>query len=287
MIETIYYQRGAADPILENGFVLDIVKQYVPGVKKVTDVDETGGEARTYAVDNNIILKVQRPQQLRNTTSLEREVFFLRQLENIDNVNVPTVLGYGKEDTVEYTVMTRMPGLAVRYSNISGEQREKMLFEVGKTLYLIHSVDIKPFLESGLFTDIDNDVNDVKSRLKTHFDRGLKSLSEKVSQVEIDKANNTAMRKLGKITAARIVPCHSNPSATHIFVKSNNRFSGIIDFGDAYISHGVFDIRRWALVDRKPIIDGYMSVNNTDDSFITVCEAANALDKILNELSNK
>ena len=80
MIQTIYYQRGAADPVLENDFILNIVRQYAPGAKKVTDVDETGGEARTYAVDNNIILKVQRPQQLRNTTSLEREVFFLRQL---------------------------------------------------------------------------------------------------------------------------------------------------------------------------------------------------------------
>ena len=47
MIQTIYYQRGAADPILENEFVMGIVRQYVPNAKKVTDVDETGGEART------------------------------------------------------------------------------------------------------------------------------------------------------------------------------------------------------------------------------------------------
>lgn len=43
MIQTIYYQRGAPDPVLENNFVLTIVRQYAPGAKKVTDIDETGG----------------------------------------------------------------------------------------------------------------------------------------------------------------------------------------------------------------------------------------------------
>ena len=281
MIKTIYYQRGAADPVLENDFVMSIVRQYVPNAKKVTDVDETGGEARTYAVDNNIILKVQRPQQLRNTTSLEREAFFLRQLENVEGMSIPTVLGYGKQETVEYTCMTRMPGIAVRYSNISGEEREKMLFELGKMLFLIHSVDVKPFIESGLFTDIDKDVNDVKERLKTHFDWGFHRLSEKLTQAEMDKMNALAADELNKITDVCIVPCHANPSATHTFVKSNNRFSGLIDFGDAYISHPVFDIRRWALSDRKPLIKGYMSSGKTDGRFTVVCEVLNKLDSIL------
>jgi aminoglycoside phosphotransferase len=285
MIQTIYYQRGAADPILEKDFVLDIVRQYVPDAKRVTDVDETGGEARTYAVDNNIILKVQRPQQLRNTTSLEREAFFLRQLENIEGMSIPTVLGYGKQDTVEYTVMTRMPGLAVRYSNISGDERDKMLFELGKMLFLIHSVDVKPFIDSGLFTDIDKDVNDVKERLKTHFDWGFDRLSEKLPQSEIDRINAIAADELNKITDVCIVPCHANPSATHTFVKSNNRFSGLIDFGDAYISHPGFDIRRWALNDRKPLIEGYMSSGKTDGRFTVVCDVLNKLDSILDDLS--
>ena len=287
MIQTIYYQRGAANPIFENDFVLNIVRQYAPEAKKVTDVDETGGEARTYSVDNNIILKVQRPQQLRNTTSLEREAFFLRQLESIEGMSIPTVLGYGKEDTVEYTVMTRMPGLAVRYSNISGEQREKMLFELGKMLFLIHSVDVKPFLDSGFFSDIDKDVNDVKERLKANFDRGLKGLSEKLSHSEIDKANGMAADELKKITEARIVPIHANPSNTHTFVKSNNRFSGVIDFGDAYISHPICDMRRWSLEDRKPLFDGYISSGKATADITVVYEVTAAMEKILDDLSNK
>ena len=230
-------------------------------------------------------IKVQRPQQLCNTTSLEREAFFLRQLEKIDGIRVPEVLGYGKEETVEYTCMTRMPGLAVRYSNISGEEREKMLFELGKMLFLIHSIDVKPFIDSGLFTDIDKDVNDVKERLKAHFDWGLHRLSEKLSQSEIDRANDSATEELSKITEARIVPIHANPSSTHTFVKSNNRFSGLIDFGDAYISHPICDMRRWELNDRKPLFDGYMSSGKATKDITIVYEVTTALEKILENLN--
>ena len=285
MIKDVYYQRGAPDPVLEKEFVMSIVRQFVPEAKKVTDIDETGGEARTYAVDNNIILKVQRPQQLRLSTSLEREAFFLRQLENIEGISVPKVLGYGKQDNVEYTCMTRMPGLAVRYSNISGEQREKMLFELGKMLFLIHSVDIKPFIDSGLFSDIDKSTADVKERLKAHFDWGLNRLTDKLSQSETDKANASAADELSKITEARIVPIHANPSATHTFVKSNNRFSGLIDFGDAYISHPICDMRRWELSDRKPLFEGYVSSGKATKDIAAVYEVTAALERILENLS--
>ena len=285
MIKDVYYQRGAPDPVLEKEFVMSIVRQFVPEAKKVTDIDETGGEARTYAVDNNIILKVQRPQQLRLSTSLEREAFFLRQLENIEGISVPKVLGYGKQDNVEYTCMTRMPGLAVRYSNISGEQREKMLFELGKMLFLIHSVDIKPFIDSGLFSDIDKSTADVKERLKAHFDWGLNRLTDKLLQSETDKANASAADELSKITEARIVPIHANPSATHTFVKSNNRFSGLIDFGDAYISHPICDMRRWELSDRKPLFEGYVSSGKATKDIAAVYEVTAALERILENLS--
>ncbi|MCL2776100.1 MAG: aminoglycoside phosphotransferase family protein [Oscillospiraceae bacterium] len=285
MITDVYYQRGFPDPIFEREFVMDIVRQFVPGAEKVTDIDETGGEARTYAVDNNIILKVQRPQQLRLSTSLEREAFFLRQLENIEGVIVPKVLGYGKQDTIEYTCMTRMPGLAVRYSNISGEQREKMLFELGKMLFLIHSVDIKPFLDSGFFSDIDKSVHDVKERLKANFDWGLQRLSDKLSQAEIDKANASAAEELSKITEARIVPIHANPSSTHTFVKSNNRFSGLIDFGDAYISHPICDMRRWGLSERQPLYEGYMSWGKSTKDIAVVYEATAEMERILENLN--
>ena len=48
MRKTIYYQRDAADPVLEDGLVLDIVSGYAPGAKSVTGMDDSHGEARGY-----------------------------------------------------------------------------------------------------------------------------------------------------------------------------------------------------------------------------------------------
>lgn len=60
-----------------------IVREYfqpgVPGADRVAFVDESGGEARTYLVDapvGDVVLKVQRPQQLRTWTSLPTDVAF-------------------------------------------------------------------------------------------------------------------------------------------------------------------------------------------------------------------
>src|SRR5438270_12590755 len=97
MFEDTYSQPDAPDPVLEDELVLSLVRRHVPDARAVTGIDESGGEARSYTIDDSMILKVQRPQQLRPRTSLEKEVFFLRQLEQAPAVSVPRVLGYGRE----------------------------------------------------------------------------------------------------------------------------------------------------------------------------------------------
>ena len=283
MINDIYYQRGYADPVFEDAYVLDLVRPFAADAKQVTAVDETGGEARTYAIDSDVILKVQRPQQLRLSTSLEKEVFFLNQLRGIVGLNVPKVLGYGKEGTVEYTLMTRMPGTAVRYTQLTQDERESALFDLGKMLTLIHSLDIEPFLSSGLFFDIDKTSADISDRLKYLFERALMRLSDKLSSAQIDKAKSEASELLSGIKNTYAVPCHANPGPDHTFV-TNSKLSGIIDFADAYISHPIFDIRRWPLDDRKHVISGYISAKKTDTDFKVVCDISTALDNILAKL---
>lgn len=75
MFEHTYSQPDAPDPVLDEELVLSLVRRHVPDARVVTGIDESGGEARTYAVDEAIILKVQRPQQLRPLTSVEKEGF--------------------------------------------------------------------------------------------------------------------------------------------------------------------------------------------------------------------
>src|SRR5437764_1565920 len=122
MFEDTYSQPDAPDPVLDDELVLSLVRRHVPDAKAVTGVDESGGEARTYAIDDAIILKAQRPQQLRPRTSVEKEVFFLQQLEQEPRVSVPRVLGYGSEGRyIEYNLQTRMPGQAMRHVPLDEE----------------------------------------------------------------------------------------------------------------------------------------------------------------------
>lgn len=89
MARDFYVQPDAADPVLDAANVLAIVRRHAPNAVAVTAVDESGGEARTYAIDDDLILKVQRPQQVRARTSLAKERFFLDQLAGVAGVRVP------------------------------------------------------------------------------------------------------------------------------------------------------------------------------------------------------
>src|SRR5215475_993990 len=98
MPKDFYVQPNAPDPVLPDEVVLRVARLHARQVLAVTAVDETGGEARTYTIDEALILKTQRPQQLRPRTSLAKEVFFLNQLAAVaPDLSVPRVVGHGRE----------------------------------------------------------------------------------------------------------------------------------------------------------------------------------------------
>ena len=95
---------SSIDPVLSNERVLGIVNKHIKAYV-VTGVEESGGEARAYYIDSDIVLKVQRPNRVRKRTSLEREVLFLEQLSSYSEISIPQVFGYGREtDSIEYIV---------------------------------------------------------------------------------------------------------------------------------------------------------------------------------------
>ena len=98
VLDDLYSQSHAADPVLEERTVLALVRRHGVPCSAVTRVDETGGEARTYVLDDRVVLKVQRPHRLRPRTSLEKEAFFLQQLAAYPDIVVPHVLGYGRHE---------------------------------------------------------------------------------------------------------------------------------------------------------------------------------------------
>ena len=88
-----FFQPDVPDLALDQATVLSLARRHAPQAGAVTGIDETGGEARAYAIDEDLIFKTQRPNRLRPRTSQKREVFFLRQLEGVTDISVPCVVG--------------------------------------------------------------------------------------------------------------------------------------------------------------------------------------------------
>ena len=76
-----------------------------------------------------------------------------------------------------------------------------------------------------------------------------------------------------------IVALHSNPGPEHTFVDPvSGTLTGIIDFGDAYFSHPVHDLRRFrAPEDRESVLLGYFEDSPASEEFMGVWRVACAM----------
>ncbi len=269
----VYLQPDAPDPVLTEEQVLRLVRKHAPATW-LRQVDESGGEARAYFVDDDIVLKVQRPHRLRARTSLEKEAFFLDLLAEYPELSVPRVLGYGRDAEVEYICMTRMPGSAVRRLTLEGSARAEVLRELGRSLRLLHSVDQNALLASGLLPG-DRSPDDFRDRLQRGFERAVAaaaSLDEWPLPVSPDDIAGSALS--GLVGQPVLVGLHSNPGPEHAFVDPESlRFTGLIDFGDAYISHPAFDLRWPRSGDRTALLEGYRDGGSLDDGFRNAVDA--------------
>jgi len=284
MRETIYYQRGMSDPTYNESFVMDIVHKYAPAAKTLKAIDETGGEGRVYVIDNNIILKVQRPQQLRSTTSLEKEAFFLNQLEKQTDVHVPRVLGYGKEGTLEYICMTNVQGVKVENTKLSANEKTSLLYTLGQELRKIHSIDQSPILNSGLFPC--DDPPDLKERIRRRYQNTLMKKKDSLSPDKIESLSASIDSELENIKDVdNFKGLHVNPYICHIFVdEKTHRYSGLIDFGDAYIGHPIFDMWYWKVESRKNILKGYTSEKPVSPAFQIIFNTLNRISAMVSSV---
>lgn len=270
-----YLQPNAPDPVLESEHVLELVRRHVPTAETVTGIDESGGEARTYMCDDDVVLKVQRPQQLRPRTSLEKEAFILGELERYPSIQVPRALGYGRDGPVEYLVLSRIPGIALKDSSFPGEARVKVLLALGATLRRIHEVDQTQMANSALIPG-DRHPGDLTLRLTEVFEYLREDLDAKarvLEGIDLDLVQDQCVSALP--VDGPVVTLHSNPGAEHCFVDPGaGAFSGLIDFGDAYRSHPALDIRSWrSPADSRHMLSGYVSAAPLPSGFDHVWRA--------------
>ena len=279
----IYRQPDAPDPVLDKATVLSLARRHVPRCSAVTGVDESGGEARVYMIGDNLIFKVQRPRQLRARTSFEKEAFFLGQLAEYPDIVVPEVLGYGKDGSIEYTLMTRMPGVPALSVEIEGADRTNLLHQLGRTMRRIHSIPQDPFFSSSLF---------LGHRTRLEFHQAVRDGLAQAVQIIDDNPDlwpasippaDVALKVVVSITeSVDLVALHSNPGPIHTFVDPDTfEFAGIIDFGDAFISHPAFDWRWPTHEDRLAVLQGYCDEKPVTDDFMMVWRATLVLSDML------
>ena len=266
-----YHQPDAADPVLEAATVLGLVRASVPGARAVTEVDESGGEARVYFVDDEVVLKTQRPHRVRDRTSLAKEAFFLEHLAGADpGIPVPRVLGHADTDGIEYLVMTRIPGVAVARASLDPEARGAALRAAGRLLRRIHAVNQAPVADSGLFPG-DSTPGDLPGRVGSALGRLLPGLAAKEGwPTGLDPAHVVEAAVAAAPTDTAPVALHSNPGPEHVFVDPTSaEFTGLIDFGDAYRSHPAFDTRTWvSRGDSEALLAGYAEAGPLSDAFM-------------------
>lgn len=280
MPKDVYPQPDAPDPVLDEATVLALARHHVPAARAVRQVDETGGEARAYAVDEGVIVKTQRPHRLRARTSQEKEVLFLEQLARYPDIPVPRVLGYGRDGGVEYTCLTRMPGVAARGAALTGEARRAMLGDLGRVLRRIHGIPQGEIVASGLFPG-DRSPDDLRARLAEAFDDTVAALAPAGDawHLRIAPAEVAHLALAALPASALRVALHSNPAPEHTFVDpATGAYTGTIDFGDAYLSHPALDLRRWRdPADREALFAGYVAAAPVDDEFVAVWRVTQAL----------
>lgn len=267
MPKDTYLQPDAPDPILESDVVVDLARRHVPKAELVTAVDESGGEARVYIIDDHLVVKTQRPHRVRPRTSLAKEAELLGVLQSVA-LPVPDLYGYGQVAGIEYLVMSRMPGVAVVHTSLPAEARQRMLFDLGRVLERLHTIPTDPLQEHGRFPTEDT----MRCHVAEALNDGARYVVEAGAywpfpDMSPDHVASYALAALPENDRRSVL--HSNPGPTHTFVDAvTGSFNGLIDFGDAFISHPAWDLRRWAPQERAALLAGYEADRVTDPSFL-------------------
>jgi len=277
----VYLQPEAKDPVLSEASVLAIAAAHTARAGAVLQVDESGGEARAYLLSGDVVVKTQRPHRLRPRTSLAKEARLLEHLADPLGDRVPQLFGHGRtqapEGTVEYLVMTRMPGRAARHVPVSGPARADLLRESGALLARLHTVSTGPLLaESGLFPR-DGDGADLARRLES----GFADLADLIAAQPERWPLAAAPEQIAAHALAMLpdtftpVVLHSNPGPTHVFTDDGGTLTGLIDFGDSYLSHPAMDLRAWPdPADRLKLRHGYLQDRDPGEGFDAAWTAA-------------
>jgi hypothetical protein len=159
-----------------------------------------------------------------------------------------------------------------------------VLTALGATLRRIHDLPQEPFVRSGLFP-ADDGFDVVKARFAHYFTSMTRRIRERERPWSLDLSpEEVGERALAALPASdERVALHSNPGPEHTFVSpETGKYSGLIDFGDAFISHPALDMRRRAgPQDREAILHGYTGEGPVSDAFMGTWRVVQVLSDLI------
>jgi aminoglycoside phosphotransferase (APT) family kinase protein len=256
----VYSQPEAPDPVLPVELVRELTRPHLPDGVQLDggmEVDESGGEARVYLFGHSdsaegLAVKTQRPHRLRPRTSLAKEAALLTAFAVPLAGRIPRLYGYDSVDTdagsVEFIVMSRVPGRAAGRSTVPLPARRELLADVAGVLRIVHTLDVGGLGAAGLLP-VDEGAAGLRARLEPNFADLVAHPAGRPNRwpldVPPDQVAERALAALPRQLAQPPVVLHSNPGPTHAFTDLSGAFTGLIDFGDAYVSHPALDLKSW------------------------------------------
>jgi hygromycin-B 7''-O-kinase len=171
--------------------------------------------------------------------------------------------------------MTRMPGVSALTVGLTGGPRMHVLHQLGRTLRRPHAIPQAPFYDSALSPG-DRTPDAFVGRVRATLAHAVQVIGDAphLWPLGVSPAD-VASRALAALPASvDLVALHSNPGPVHTFVRPDTlAFVGLIDFGDAYISHPALDWRWPTHTDHLTILQGYADEAPVTDEFIAAWRA--------------
>jgi aminoglycoside phosphotransferase (APT) family kinase protein len=166
--------------------------------------------------------------------------------------------------------------MAYENASLTPEARHGVIFSLGRLLRRLHAIPQQPFHDSAHFPT-DRTSADFKARLSEYFGVVARRLEKNDRawplKIPLETVRERALAALPE--SQEFLALHSNPGPPHAFVdQSTGLFQGLIDFGDAYISHPALDVWRWRWPsERVAALAGYTADAPVSDDFMRTWKA--------------
>ena len=248
--------------------VLELARRYAPAAAAVTRVFEDGYNHVVYCVDDVLVVKVPRPGE--HPILLQREALILGELAGTAGLPIARFIGgaVGADAATPHICMGLVDGKQLEaLADLEGEERRRLLRQLGRALGVLHRQPISPFLSSGIF-DVTTTWRPYERSLRRDWERGAQIFVEKGLLSPDDVQRLEAAYQAGTRALPewpRLVPLHADVRPAHVLVDDGGALAALIDFGDASLGPPEMEfyfmwLRWWdRREDVERVLDGYVA----------------------------